>query len=130
MLSVHENEIVTQVGAGTPMGELMRRYWQPVLISRALPEPDCPQVRVRIVGEELVAFRLRVGIAAGGVGGAGGGGGGGAAGPEAEAGAGRGTGNGSTGHGQATRSLDRPGRSLRRPQRLDDHSVHGSGARG
>ncbi len=65
MLSVHENEVVTRVGAGTPMGELMRRYWQPVLLSRELPEPDCPPVRVRILGEELVAYRStsgRVGL--------------------------------------------------------------------
>ena len=46
MLSVHENEVVTRVGTGTPMGELMRRYWQPVLMSRELPEPDCAPVRV------------------------------------------------------------------------------------
>ena len=57
MLSVHENEVVTRVGAGAPMGELMRRYWQPVLMARELPEPDCPPVRVRLLGEELVAFR-------------------------------------------------------------------------
>ena len=65
MLSVYENEVVTRVGAGTPMGELMRRYWQPVLMSRELPEPDCPPVRVRILGEDLVAFRStggRVGL--------------------------------------------------------------------
>ena len=57
MLSVHENEVVTRVGAGTPMGELMRRYWQPVLMARELLEPDCPPVRVRVLGEDLVAFR-------------------------------------------------------------------------
>ena len=62
MLSVHENEVVTRVGSGTPMGELMRRYWQPVLMSRELPEPDCPPVRVRILGEELLAFRSTSGM--------------------------------------------------------------------
>ena len=65
MLSVHENEVVTRVEAGTPMGAVMRRYWQPVLMSRELPEPDCPPVRVRILGEDLVAFRStsgRVGL--------------------------------------------------------------------
>ena len=65
MLTVHENETVTRVGEGTPMGELMRRYWQPVLMSRELPEPDCGPVRVHILGEELVAFRVtsgRVGL--------------------------------------------------------------------
>jgi len=65
MLSVLENERVTRVGPGTPMGELMRRYWQPVLLSWELPAPDCPPVRLRILGEDLVAFRStsgRVGL--------------------------------------------------------------------
>ena len=57
MLSREENALLTQVGPGTPMGELMRRYWQPALLSRELPEPDCPPVRVRLLGERLVAFR-------------------------------------------------------------------------
>src|SRR5712691_13563602 len=57
MLSVQDNETLTRVGPGTPMGELMRRYWQPVLLSWELPEPDCPPVKVRILGENLVAFR-------------------------------------------------------------------------
>ena len=57
MLSAAENETITRVGSGTPMGTLMRRYWQPVLLSWELPEPDCSPVRVRILGEDLVAFR-------------------------------------------------------------------------
>ena len=57
MVSVKDNETLTRVGEGTPMGELMRRYWQPVALSWELPEPDCPPVRVRILGEDLVAFR-------------------------------------------------------------------------
>jgi phenylpropionate dioxygenase-like ring-hydroxylating dioxygenase large terminal subunit len=57
MLSVEENTILTQVGAGTPMGELMRRYWMPALLSADIPEPDCAPVRVKLLGEELVAFR-------------------------------------------------------------------------
>ena len=39
------------------MGELFRRFWLPVLLSQELPEPDCPPVRVKILGEDLVAFR-------------------------------------------------------------------------
>ncbi|SVB65535.1 uncharacterized protein METZ01_LOCUS218389, partial [marine metagenome] len=39
MVSVKDNETLTRVGEGTPMGELMRRYWQPVAISWELPEP-------------------------------------------------------------------------------------------
>src|SRR5215472_3014380 len=57
MLSREENEMVTRVGPGTPMGELMRRYWVPAALSRELPEPDCAPVRVKLLGERLVAFR-------------------------------------------------------------------------
>ncbi len=65
MLSKQENEIVTRVGPGTPMGETMRRYWMPALLSTELPEPDCEPVRVRLLGEDLVAFRTtdgRIGL--------------------------------------------------------------------
>ena len=57
MLSKQENQILTQVGPGTPMGELLRRYWMPALLSSDIPTPDCPPVRVKLLGEELVAFR-------------------------------------------------------------------------
>ena len=57
MLSREENEILTRVGPGTPMGELMRRFWVPAALSRELPEPDCPPIRVKLLGENLVAFR-------------------------------------------------------------------------
>ena len=57
MLSVKDNEKLTKVGPGTPMGELMRRYWQPVLLSWEVDERDGAPVRVRILGEDLVAFR-------------------------------------------------------------------------
>ena len=57
MLTREENELLTRVGPGTPMGEMMRRYWLPALLSSELPEPDCPPVRVKLLGEELVAFR-------------------------------------------------------------------------
>jgi len=40
-----------------PMGELMRHYWLPALLSEEIPEPDCPPARVRLLGEDLVAFR-------------------------------------------------------------------------
>ena len=55
MLTREENELVTRTGPGTPMGEVMRRYWMPALISSELPEPDCPPVRVQLLGEQLVA---------------------------------------------------------------------------
>src|ERR1700682_5784486 len=57
MLAREENERVTRVGRGTPMGEGMRRCWSPALLTWDLPEPDCPPVRVQLLGEELVAFR-------------------------------------------------------------------------
>ena len=57
MLSAEENARLTQTGRGTPMGELFRRFWMPVLLSEELPEPDCPPVRVTVMGEDLVAFR-------------------------------------------------------------------------
>lgn len=57
MLSREDNERLTRVGPGTPMGELMRRYWVPVVFSDQIPKPDCPPVRTRLLGENLVAFR-------------------------------------------------------------------------
>ncbi len=57
MFSREENELLTRVGPGTPMGELMRRYWIPALLSEEVPVPDCPPVKVRLLGEGLVAFR-------------------------------------------------------------------------
>src|SRR5579884_3960363 len=57
MLSQADNELLTRTGPGTPMGNLMRRYWIPTLFSHQLAEPDCPPVRVRLLGEDLVAFR-------------------------------------------------------------------------
>lgn len=56
-LSREQQEALVRVGAGTPMGDLFRRYWVPVLLAKELPEPDGPQVRVRIMGEDLIAFR-------------------------------------------------------------------------
>ncbi len=61
MLPKELNELLTRTGPGTPMGELMRRYWVPALLSEEIPEPDCPPVQVRILGEELVAFRDSLG---------------------------------------------------------------------
>lgn len=57
LLKPEVNERLCRVGAGTPMGEVWRRYWIPALLSEELPEPDCPPVRVKLLGEELVAFR-------------------------------------------------------------------------
>ena len=57
MLSREDNDLLTQTGPGTPMGEMFRRYWLPVLLSDELPENDCPPVRVQVLSERLIAFR-------------------------------------------------------------------------
>src|SRR5687768_7061315 len=57
MLSKEENELLTRVGPGTPCGELMRRYWHPVCATAELT-PERPKKRVRLLGEDLVVFRL------------------------------------------------------------------------
>src|SRR5579871_4730851 len=57
MLSREENELLTRVGPGTAMGALLRRYWLPALLAEEVPRPDDPPVRVRLLGEDLVAFR-------------------------------------------------------------------------
>ncbi len=57
MLKKEQNELVTRTNAGTPMGELFRRYWLPALLATELPEPDCPPVRLQLLGEKLIAIR-------------------------------------------------------------------------
>lgn len=57
MLSREDNEILVRTNAGTPMGDYFRRYWLPVALSREMPAPDSPPIRVKVMGEELVAFR-------------------------------------------------------------------------
>ena len=57
MLSHEDNERLTRVGPGTPMGTLMRRYWIPVAFSHQLAKADGPPLRVKLLCENLVAFR-------------------------------------------------------------------------
>lgn len=59
MLTQSENERLTRVGPGTPMGDLLRRYWQPIAPAAVLEEN--PVRRVRILGEDLVLYRDRSG---------------------------------------------------------------------
>lgn len=55
MLTAEANERLTRVSPGTPMGELLRRYWIPIRpISQILAEDVLP---VRVLGENLVLFR-------------------------------------------------------------------------
>ncbi|MFV2175486.1 Rieske 2Fe-2S domain-containing protein [Actinomadura sp. LOL_016] len=51
------NQRLTRVGPGTPMGDLFRRYWIPACLSEEVSEPDGAPARVRLLGEDLVAFR-------------------------------------------------------------------------
>ncbi|HJY92747.1 MAG TPA: Rieske 2Fe-2S domain-containing protein, partial [Candidatus Acidoferrum sp.] len=62
MLRAEDNRFLTESGAGTPMGELLRRFWLPVLLSAELPEADCPPKKIVVMGEELLAFRDTRGV--------------------------------------------------------------------
>src|SRR5919199_1452537 len=62
MLKQEENELITRVGPGTPMGSFMREYWVPALLSSELPGPDSDPVRVMLLGEKLIAFRDSHGV--------------------------------------------------------------------
>ena len=57
MMNAEQNEQITRTGPGTLMGDYFRRYWIPALHDWELPEPDCPPVRIQLLGEKLVAFR-------------------------------------------------------------------------
>ena len=59
MLSDEQNRTLTQVGAGTPMGELLRRYWMPIA---AVGELDDKSTKpMRLLGENLVLYRDQTG---------------------------------------------------------------------
>jgi phthalate 4,5-dioxygenase oxygenase subunit len=57
MLKHEDNELITRVGPGTPMGNLMREYWVPAMLSSELPQADSDPVRVLLLGEQLIGFR-------------------------------------------------------------------------
>ena len=57
MLSKEDNELVINTNPGAPMGELFRRFWLPVALSEELPGPDCIPVKLKIMNEDLIAFR-------------------------------------------------------------------------
>src|SRR3989442_423104 len=56
MVTNEENELLTRIGPGTPMGQLLRQYWTPALLSSELKADGAP-VRIRLLGEDLIAFR-------------------------------------------------------------------------
>ena len=57
MLSRKENELLTRADLNDPMGALISRYWIPALLSEEIPLPDSPPVQVKLLGQQLVAFR-------------------------------------------------------------------------
>src|SRR6201981_2263866 len=57
MLRKEQNDLLTQTGPGTPMGQMYRCYGRPALLKEELPENECPPVRVKILSERLLAFR-------------------------------------------------------------------------
>jgi phthalate 4,5-dioxygenase oxygenase subunit len=62
MLTPEENERLARVVAGTPAGTFMRCYWQPAVLAEEVADPDGPPVRVRLLGEDLIAFRDSNGV--------------------------------------------------------------------
>ena len=61
MLTMADNEFLTRSGAKSPMGELLRRFWMPALLSDELPERDGPPRKIRLMGEDLlVVERARI----------------------------------------------------------------------
>jgi phenylpropionate dioxygenase-like ring-hydroxylating dioxygenase large terminal subunit len=62
MLRAEDNRFLTESGAGTGMGELLRRFWLPVLLSEELPDADGPPKKIVVMGEELLAFRDSRGV--------------------------------------------------------------------
>jgi len=57
MLQALDNERLCRVGPGSPGGEMFRSVWLPALLAKQLPEPGCAPVRLRLLGEDLVAYR-------------------------------------------------------------------------
>jgi phthalate 4,5-dioxygenase len=56
-LNAEEHRLLSQTGPDTKVGKLLRRYWTPALLSEEIPDADCPPVKVRLLGEDLIAFR-------------------------------------------------------------------------
>ena len=65
LFSKEENEILTRTGPGTPMGKLLRRYWLPAIKSEEISVSGGDQLRLKLLGEDLIVFRStdgRVGV--------------------------------------------------------------------
>jgi phthalate 4,5-dioxygenase len=61
MLSKEDNQLLTRTDKGTPMGDLFRQYWIPALKSEELESDGKPQ-KIRLLGEDLIAFRDTEGV--------------------------------------------------------------------
>ena len=61
MLSATDNDLLTRVGPGTPMGRLLREFWFPVVPSAEVERPGSRPLRIRLLGEDLVIFRNTAG---------------------------------------------------------------------
>jgi phthalate 4,5-dioxygenase len=57
MLKETDGQLLTQVRKGTPLGEMMRRYWHPIALSEQVAEPDGTPLRTKLLGERFVVFR-------------------------------------------------------------------------
>jgi phenylpropionate dioxygenase-like ring-hydroxylating dioxygenase large terminal subunit len=57
LLTNEDNQLISRVGPGTVMGNLMREYWIPAMLSSELPRPDSDPVRVLLLGKKLIGFR-------------------------------------------------------------------------
>ncbi len=61
MLSAQDNELLCRVGPGTTMGTFMRQYWIPALLPSEIEAPDSAPVKLRLLGENLIGFRVTSG---------------------------------------------------------------------
>ena len=61
MLTAQENDLLTNVAPGTPMGDLLRQYWIPAVRTDEIPLPDSAPLRIRLLCENLIAFRVTSG---------------------------------------------------------------------
>ncbi len=57
MITAEENELLARVEGDAPMGQIFRRHWLPACLAEEVAEADGDPVRVKLLGEELVAFR-------------------------------------------------------------------------
>jgi nitrite reductase/ring-hydroxylating ferredoxin subunit len=62
MLNQDNNQLLTRVGKGTPMGDMMRRYWHPIALSSELPDNDSDPIVRKLLGDKFVLFRDTAGV--------------------------------------------------------------------